>query len=157
MAEALQEATAQAAAEALAQLRAAAEAGASLPPSLGRALRLLALLQQSLAGASDAERRRLAMLLLELLLQPAVQRRVADATLTLTERALLQTIRTAFDIPPTEPPEPPPASPPASPPAAPPPSPARDNQRERAGSAATAAVSSSHPRVAGGERAVGVP
>ena len=46
MAEALQEATAQAAAEAVAQLSAAAEAGAPLPPSLGRALRLLALLQQ---------------------------------------------------------------------------------------------------------------
>jgi len=157
VAEALQEATAQAAAEALAQLRAAAEAAeagaAPLPPSLGRALRLLALLQKSLAGASDAERRRLGVLLLELLLQPAVQRRVADATLTLTERALLQAIRTSFDIPPTEPPEPPPASPAATPP----PSPARDDQRERAGSAAAAAASSGHPSVAGGERAARVP
>ena len=38
------------------------------------------------------------MLLVELLLQPKVQRRLADATLQLAERALLHSIRTAFDL-----------------------------------------------------------
>ena len=94
------------------------------------------------------------MLLLELLLQPAVQRRVADATLSLTERALLQAIRATFDIPvtPTEPPaSPPPASPSAAPSAAPPASPpVRDTQREGTGPAASAAASSGDASVAGG-------